>query len=68
MTKRVEATVPGVARSRLRNELTKKQLEWLELFRKINRKPPEAGLAVPAEPPKGPKPKLGGAEAPLTFD
>lgn len=32
------------------------------------RKPPEAGIAVPAVPPKGPLPKQGGAEAPLTFD
>lgn len=29
------------------------------------RKPPEAGLAVPAEPPRGPLPLEGGAEAPL---
>ena len=29
------------------------------------RRPPEAGLAVPAVPPKGPLPKKGGAEAPL---
>ena len=32
------------------------------------RKPPEAGLAVPAVPPKGPMPLQGGAEAPLDFD
>ena len=32
-----------------------------------NRKPPEAGIAVPAVPPKGPQPKQGGAEAPLDF-
>ena len=32
------------------------------------RKPPEAGLAVPAVPPNGPLPKQGGAEAPLEFD
>ncbi len=31
------------------------------------RKPPEAGIAVPAVPPKGPRPKQGGAEAPLDF-
>jgi hypothetical protein len=29
------------------------------------RKPPEAGLAVPAVPPRGPLPLEGGAEAPL---
>jgi hypothetical protein len=33
-----------------------------------NRKPPEAGLAVPAVPPSGPLPKQGGAAAPLEFD
>ena len=32
------------------------------------RKPPEAGLAVPAVPPKDPSPKSGGAAAPLDFD
>ncbi|MXO75377.1 hypothetical protein GRI40_09145 [Altererythrobacter aerius] len=31
------------------------------------RKPPEAGLAVPAVPPRGPMPLQGGAEAPLDF-
>ncbi|MBY6219076.1 hypothetical protein [Qipengyuania aquimaris] len=32
------------------------------------RNPPESGIPAPAEPPKGPLPKQGGAEAPLTFD
>ncbi|MEM6857173.1 MAG: hypothetical protein AAF559_04805 [Pseudomonadota bacterium] len=32
------------------------------------RKPPEAGLPVPAVPPKGPLPKQGGAAAALKFD
>lgn len=31
------------------------------------RKPPEAGLSVPAVSPKGPLPKQGGAAAPLDF-
>lgn len=31
------------------------------------RKPPEAGLPVPAVPPKGPLPKQGGASAALDF-
>jgi len=31
------------------------------------RKPPEAGLPVPAIPPGGPPPKQGGAAAPLDF-
>lgn len=32
------------------------------------RKPPEAGIAMPAVPPRGPLPLQGGAEAPLEFD
>ncbi|MCR2832333.1 hypothetical protein [Parerythrobacter lacustris] len=32
------------------------------------RKPPEAGIAVPAIPPNGPLPKTGGGEAQLEFD
>lgn len=32
------------------------------------RKPPEAGLPVPAIQPRGPLPLQGGAEAPLEFD
>jgi hypothetical protein len=35
---------------------------------KRSRKPPEAGIAVPAIPPRGPLPKQGGAAAPLEFD
>lgn len=31
------------------------------------RRPPEAGLPVPAVPPRGPLPLAGGAEAPLEF-
>lgn len=38
----------------------------IEPFRK--RKPPEAGLPVPAVPPRGPLPLQGGAEAPLDFE
>ena len=38
------------------------------VMKKPKRKPPEAGIAVPAVPPKGPLPKQGGAEAPLEFD
>ncbi len=32
------------------------------------RKPPEAGLAVPVVPPRGPLPMQGGAAAPLDFE
>ncbi|ANY19068.1 hypothetical protein A6F68_00533 [Tsuneonella dongtanensis] len=31
------------------------------------RRPPEAGMPIPAVPPRGPRPKQGGAEAPLEF-
>lgn len=31
------------------------------------RRPPESGVAVPAIPPGGPRPKQGGAAAPLDF-
>ncbi|NCP14379.1 MAG: hypothetical protein GW858_09490 [Sphingomonadales bacterium] len=33
----------------------------------LHRKPPEAGLPVPAIPPRGPQPLQGGAAAPLEF-
>lgn len=36
--------------------------------RKFPRKPPEAGIAAPAVPPRGPLPLSGGAEAPLAFN
>ena len=39
-----------------------------ELLAGKRRKPPESGLPVPAVPPRGPLPKLGGAEAPFDFD
>ncbi len=32
------------------------------------RKPPEAGVAAPAVPPRGPMPKQGGAAAMLDFE
>jgi hypothetical protein len=32
------------------------------------RKPPEAGVAVPAVPPRGPLPRHDGAAAPLNFE
>jgi hypothetical protein len=42
--------------------------EMERLVKGRRRKPPEAGLPVPAEPPRGPKPLAGGAAAPLEFD
>ena len=44
------------------------QMQALRQRGRPRRKPPEAGLPVPAVPPRGPLPKQGGAEAPLTFD
>ena len=34
---------------------------------KRNRRPPEAGAAIPAIPPRGPLPLAGGAAAPFDF-
>lgn len=39
-----------------------------QIVSRKDRKPPEAGIAVSAVPPKGPLPKQGGAAAPLDFD
>lgn len=47
--------------------LKAEQVHLQNLLRKLRRKPPESGLAVPAVPPNGPRPKQGGAEAPLDF-
>lgn len=38
------------------------------LGRGPRRRPPEAGMPIPAVPPHGPLPKEGGAEAPLDFE
>ncbi len=43
-------------------------LSILEATKPKRRKPPEAGIPVPAVPPRGPLPKQGGAEAPLDFE
>ena len=53
-------------RPRVGGALGKTLADWERNRRR--RKPPEAGIAVPAVPPQGPLPKQGGAEAPLTFD
>lgn len=41
---------------------------FLHERRAPRRKPPEAGLPVPAIPPRGPLPKQGGAAAELDFE
>lgn len=43
-------------------------LAILAASRRKPKKPPEAGMPVPAVPPRGPLPKMGGAEAPLDFE
>jgi hypothetical protein len=55
----------GLASRRLR-DLGRRMQSRID--RASRRKPPEAGLPVPAVPPRGPQPSSGGAEAPLEFD
>ncbi len=47
---------------------TRSMDDLLRQTRAQRRKPPEAGLAVPAIPPSGPLPMQGGAAAPLDFE
>ncbi|MDG5748028.1 hypothetical protein P8Q88_07530 [Qipengyuania sp. XHP0207] len=51
---------------RVGSSLKATMADWKRQNRR--RKPPEAGLPVPAIPPTGPLPKQGGAEASLSFD
>ncbi|KPM21717.1 hypothetical protein AAJ72_13785 [Citromicrobium sp. RCC1885] len=62
------AVVHGL-RSRQGRISVEEQAPWLFQNRqpKRRRKPPEAGMPVPAVPPRGPLPMQGGAEAPLDF-
>ena len=53
-------------RGQVKPSLKSTMEDWKRTQRR--RRPPEAGLPVPAVPPKGPLPKQGGAEATLTFD
>lgn len=66
---RLEFTTDQQERIMLKSELAHL---WAaqEHFRsgKHRRRPPESGIPVPAVPPRGPLPKLGGAEVPLEFD
>lgn len=55
-------------RVRLKSALAKMEASKADLYRKFNRKPPESGIAMPVEPPRGPLPMQGGAAAPLEFD
>ena len=56
-----------VAGPRDRMALRAEETHLRNILKQLRRKPPEAGLAVPAVPPKGPLPRQGGAEAPLDF-
>ena len=62
---RLFGNAPPAGRRNLKRELA---LRALGIGPKPKRKPPEAGLAVTAIPPRGPLPLQGGAEAPLDFD
>jgi hypothetical protein len=59
----LEAALSGVRDPYARGVITEHLLKALQP--KAKRKPPEAGLPVPAVPPRGPLPLQGGAEAPL---
>ncbi len=61
----LEAALQGVRDPDARRFITEALLKALQP--KGKRKPPEAGLPVPAIPPRGPLPLQGGAEAPLDY-
>jgi hypothetical protein len=52
----------GLSSRRLR-DLARTMQDYID--RANRRRPPEAGLSVPAIPPRGPLPLEGGAEAPF---
>jgi hypothetical protein len=62
------AVVHGL-RSRQGRISVEEQAPWLFQNRQPKRrhKPPEAGMPVPAVPPRGPLPMQDGADAPLDF-
>jgi hypothetical protein len=62
----LEAALSGVRDPYARRVIAANLLNALQPKRR--RKPPESGSMVPAQPPKGPTPLQGGAEAPLEFD
>ncbi|KPF63874.1 hypothetical protein [Porphyrobacter sp. AAP60] len=79
MIEQIDLEVSRLSRRMLRTSRIEKRIEFKaaivhlrELREQISggkkRKPPESGLAVPAVPPGGPRPKQGGAAAPLEFD
>tara|TARA_B100000678_G_scaffold202430_1_gene170335 strand:- start:1801 stop:2187 length:387 start_codon:yes stop_codon:yes gene_type:complete len=64
---KIAGRLGSVAGQRDRIRLKAEQAHLLKLLKQLRRKPPEAGLAMPAVSPKGPLPQQGGAEAPLDF-
>lgn len=65
--KKCDATDNVEERILLKAEIAHLQTLKANLGRRPKRKPPEAGIAVPAVSPKGPLPGQNGAEAPLDF-
>lgn len=61
----LEAALSGVRDPFARRAITEQLMKAFQP--KGKRKPPEAGIPVPAISPSGPLPKQGGAEAPLDF-
>ena len=64
----VQRMLADSQRERRQRSAADEILNAVRMRRGPSRKPPESGIVVPAIPPKGPLPKLGGAEAPLEFD
>lgn len=61
--------------AKARHESRQKLMLHEEVLRRLGympkpsrKRPPEAGLAVPAVTPRGPRPLSGGAQAPLNFE
>jgi hypothetical protein len=61
----LDAALSGVRDPYARRLITEHLMKALRPTGK--RKPPEAGIPMPAIPPTGPLPKQGGVEAPLDF-
>ena len=79
MIEQIDLEIARLSRRMLRTSRIEKRIEFKaaivhlrELRERISggkkRKPPEAGIAVPAIPPRGPLPMQGGTAAPLEFD
>ena len=67
LERKLRTTSDEEERILLKAEIAHLRMMRINLSAKPGRKPPEAGIPVPAIPPNGPVPKQGGAEAPLDF-